>query len=92
MVDCWSCKPLNNKTDTQLEVKRIHYGICRSLSDNRRLELAFDMCDAGRLLAIAGLRMLHPNASEDQLQRLWAQGYLGFELFEQVYGSNPLGY
>ena len=72
-------------SDTPPEVQRVHYEICRRLADGRRLELAFDMCDTGRLLAIAGLRMRHPGASEDQLQRLWAIEHLGSELFEQVY-------
>lgn len=84
-------QPERNKTDTPPEVQRVHYEICRTLSDGRRLELAFDMCDTGRLLAIAGLRMRHPDASEDQLQRLWARQHLGPELFERVYGGSQRG-
>jgi hypothetical protein len=77
--------------DTPPEVQRVHYEICRRLPVGRRLELAFDMCDTGRLLAIAGLRMRHPDASEDQLQRLWAWQHLGPELFEQAYGGPEAG-
>ena len=70
---------------TSPPVQRVHYELCRRLSDSRRLELAFDMCDTGRLLAIAGLRMRNPDASEDQLHGLWSREYLGSELFEHVY-------
>ncbi len=77
--------------DTPPEVLRVQYEICRRVPTGRKLELAFSMYDTGRLLALAGLRMLHPDASEAQLQRLWALKHLGPELFEQVYGDPQHG-
>ena len=79
--------PKYTKSDTPPEVQRIHYEICRRVPVGRKIELTFSMCDSGRLLAIAGLRMRHPEASEQELQRLWARQHLGPELFERVYGS-----
>ena len=80
-------RPECRRTDTPPDVVRVHYEICRRVPIGRKLELAFDMYDTGRLLAMAGLRMRHPDASEEQLQRLWARQHLGSELFERVYGS-----
>lgn len=69
----------------------MQYDICRRVPAGRKLELAFDMYDTARLIALAGLRMLHPDASEARLQRLWALRHLGPELFEQVYGEPSHG-
>jgi hypothetical protein len=84
-------QPQHRRTDTPPDVVRAHYEICRRVPVGRKLELAFDMYDTGRLLALAGLRMRHPDASEEQLQRLWARQHLGPGLFEQVYGGNRGG-
>jgi len=67
------------------------YDLYRRMPLGRRLELAFDMCDTGRALAIAGLRMRHPDATQEELRRLWAKQHLGRELFEQVYGGEKRG-
>ena len=84
-------QPRFDKRDTPPEMLRVQYDICRRVPTGRKLELAFDMYDTGRLLALAGLRMLHPDASEAQLQRLWALRHLGRDLFEQVYGEPQHG-
>ncbi|MBN1361656.1 MAG: hypothetical protein JW993_13750 [Sedimentisphaerales bacterium] len=79
------------KRDTPPEVRRVQYEICRRIPTGRKLELTLSMYDTGRLLALAGLRMLHPEASDADLQRLWARKHLGPELFEQVYGGPQRG-
>ncbi|MGE5293697.1 MAG: hypothetical protein ACM3VT_02610 [Solirubrobacterales bacterium] len=73
--------------DTPPEVQRIHYAIIRKLPLSRRLGLVFDACEMGRGIAMAGLRMRHPNATEKELWWLWAHQHLGQELFDQAYGS-----
>ncbi len=78
-------RPRYDQSDTPPEVRRVHYAICRRVPVGRKIELTFGMCDTGRLLAIAGLRMRHPNAGEQELQRLWARQHLGPALFRQVY-------
>jgi hypothetical protein len=79
------------KSDTSPEARRVLYDLYRRMPLGRRLELVFDMCDTGRLLAIAGLRMRHPDATQEELKRLWARQHLGQELFERVYGGEKRG-
>jgi hypothetical protein len=84
-------QPKRGKSDTSPEAQRVQYDLYRRMPLGRRLELVFDMCDTGRLLAMAGLRMRHPNASGEELTRLWARQHLGRELFERVYGDEERG-
>jgi hypothetical protein len=84
-------QPQRGKSDTSPEAQRVLYDLYRRMPLGRRLELVFDMCDTGRLLAIAGLRMRHPKASEEELVCLWARQHLGRELFERVYGGEKRG-
>lgn len=74
--------------DTTRETRQIHYAISRRLSAGRQLELACGMVDAGRAIAIAGLRLRYPGASGAELQRRWAQERLGEELYLRVYGPD----
>jgi hypothetical protein len=80
--------PKSEKSDTTPEARRVQYDLWRRMPLGRRLELVFDMYDTGQQLALAGLRMQHPEASEEQLWRLWARRHLGEELFERVYGAS----
>ncbi len=80
-----------DKSDTSPEARRVLYDLYRQMPLGRRLELVFDMCDTGRLLALAGLRMRSPDATEEELRRLWARQHLGRELFERVYGAEQRG-
>ena len=49
----------------------------------------FSAYETGKILAMAGLRLLHPDASEKQIWYLWAKKHLGEKLFKQVYGALP---
>ena len=71
--------------DTTRELRQVHYAISRRLSAGRQFELAMGMVDAGRAIAIAGLRLRYPGASRAELQRRWAQERLGGELYRRVY-------
>jgi len=73
--------------DTPPEVQRVHYEMIRRMPLDRRLELVFDTCGMGRGIAMAGLKMRHPDATEKELWWLWAHQHLGQELFDWVYGS-----
>jgi hypothetical protein len=84
-------RPNPVKSDTPPEVRRIQYDLYRRIPLGRRLELVFDLYDTGKALAMAGLRMRHPDASAAELQRLWARQHLGAELFERVYGVAKRG-
>jgi hypothetical protein len=76
-----------DKSDTSPEARRVQYELHRRMSPGRKLELVFDMSDTGQRLALAGLRMRHPDATEDRLWRLWLQQHLGHKLYERVYGG-----
>lgn len=75
------------RNDTSPAALRAQYGIYRQMSPARKLELVFQTCRAGRELALAGLKMRCPDASDEQLWRLWARQHLGTELFEAAYGA-----
>lgn len=69
------------------DAARVQHGLYRRMSAGRKLTLVLGMYDTGRRLALAGLRLRNPAASEEELWRLWAQEHLGPELFESVYGE-----
>jgi hypothetical protein len=74
------------KSDTSPEAWRVQYDLYRRMSPARKFRIICDTYELGMQLALAGLRMRHPEATKDQLWRLWAQQHLGRELFEKVYG------
>lgn len=78
----------DNQSDTRPEVLRVQCEIYRRMAACEKLELVFDTYRTGRLRALAGIRMRNPDASQEDLQRLWARQHLGEELFESVYGGN----
>ncbi|MHC4237508.1 MAG: hypothetical protein ACYSOF_07890 [Planctomycetota bacterium] len=59
----------------------------REMSPVKKWKLLGDAIQMGRQLAMAGLRQLHPQANEDEIQCLWAKQYLGEELYKEVYGD-----
>jgi hypothetical protein len=81
-------QPKWDKTDTSPEARRVLYDLYRRMSPARKFQLISDTYEMGKQLALAGLRMRHPNATEDELRCLWAQQHLGRELFEKVYGRS----
>ena len=81
-------RPRWDKSDTSPEARRVLYDLYRRMSPARKFELICDTYEMGKQLALAGLRMRHPNATEDELRRLWAQQHLGRELFAEVYGRS----
>jgi hypothetical protein len=80
--------PKSGKSDTTPEARQVQEELWRRMPLGRRLELVFDMYDTGQQLALAGLRLQHPEATEEELWRLWARRHLGEELFERVYGAS----
>jgi len=76
----------SGKSDTAPEAQRVQDDIYRRMSPARKFQLVLHTYEMGRQLAMAGLRMRHPDATEEELWRLWAQQHLGQELFEKVYG------
>lgn len=73
--------------DTSEEAQQVVDTIYRTMTPGEKLIRVFDAYQTGKLLAIAGIRMRNPDASEKQLWRLWAKQHLGEKLFNEVYGG-----
>ncbi|MGE5293699.1 MAG: hypothetical protein ACM3VT_02620 [Solirubrobacterales bacterium] len=78
----------NDRDGASPDPLRVQREIYRRMPAGRKLQLVFDSYQTGRLLAMAGIRMRNPQATADDLWRLWARGHLGEELFESVYGRS----
>jgi hypothetical protein len=72
--------------DTSPEAEKVLIGLLRQASPMRKLEMLGEMNAAARLLALAGLRARHPEATEAQLRRYLADLLLGPELAARAYG------
>lgn len=79
---------VEGKSDTAPEALAVQYEIYRQMSPARKFEIIFDLYRMGQELVMAGIRMRNPDATEEQVWRLWARQHLGPELFEIVYGAS----
>jgi hypothetical protein len=74
--------------DTTPKARRVQYKLYRGMSVAQKMQLVFDACRTGKLLAMASIRMQDPTLDERQLWRIWARRHLGAELFDKVYGDS----
>jgi len=74
-------------SDTSAEAQEVLNRLYRQMPMAKRLGLVFDAYEAGKQLALAGLRQRYPAASEREIWRLWARGRLGDNLFTAAYGA-----
>ncbi len=75
--------------DTSPEAEAILCRLYRNMTTAQKARRLFSAYRMGKMLSMAGIRMNHPNASEEQVWHLWARRHLGDELYEKVYqGSN----
>ena len=72
--------------DTDPDAQRVHIDLMRRAEGWRKLQLADQLHQTLRTLALAGLRARYPNASSEELQRRLADVLLGPALAEEVYG------
>ncbi len=77
-----------NRRDTTKDAQKVLVDIYRQMPPAAKIERIFDAYQTGRLLKMAGLKLQHPQASKEQIWRLWARQHLGNELFEKVYESD----
>lgn len=75
--------------DTSPEAERVLIELLRQAPAWRRLQLTDRMSCTVRHLSFAGLRARHPTATEAELQRRFADIYLGPELAAKAYGHRP---
>ena len=74
-------------SDTTPEARQVQFELYRRMSPARKIELIFDAYRTGRMLAMAGIRMSNPTATEKQLWHIWAKKHLGEDLYNKVYGT-----
>lgn len=75
--------------DTSPEAEQVLIELLRRAPGWRRLQLADRMSATVRNLCLAGLRTRHPQASEAELRRRFADLQLGPELAAKAYGPPP---
>jgi hypothetical protein len=80
-----------NAKDTSLEAERVLIDIIQRMPPDVKFNRIFDAYHLGKVLAMAGLRDLHPQATSQQIWILWARQHLGDTLFQEAYGALPIG-
>lgn len=75
--------------DTSPEAEQVLLDIYRRMPAAAKFERIFSAYQFGKMLVMAGLRYLYPNATEKQIWFLWAKRHLGEKLFNEVYGDIP---
>lgn len=68
-------------SDTTPEAAAVQLSIYRQMTDLQRLQIAIEMSDLVRELALTRLRIEHPDWSDSELKR---------ELLRYAFGSDPL--
>ncbi len=76
-------------TDTSGAAAAVQIRVLRGMSAQRKVSLVDDANRTARRLALAGIGLRFPGASEEQRNRLLADLLLGTELAERVYGPPP---
>lgn len=73
-------------TDTHPRARAILTSRFRAVGQERCLQMALQMSDEFREVAIAGVRSRNPTASDTDIQREVARLYLGRELADRILG------
>jgi hypothetical protein len=76
-------------TDTSSAAAAMQIRVLRGMSARRKVSLVEDAGRTGRHLALAGIGLRFPGASEEERHRLLMDLLLGRELAELVYGPPP---
>ena len=71
--------------DTSAEAEEILCRLYRNMTIAQKAQRLFSAYRMGKMLSMAGIRMNHPDATEEQVWHLWARRHLGDELYERVY-------
>ena len=79
-------------TDTSPEATEVQFRILRGMPAWRKVQLVEDANRTARQLALAGISLRHPEASETERVRLLLELVLGESLAAEVYGPRrPAG-
>lgn len=74
-------------SDTHPDIEALQVELWRQASPTHKMNQLAQLNAAARLLALAGLRSQHPQASESELRFKLARLLLGDELAHKVYGG-----
>lgn len=74
-------------SDTHPKMEALQIQLWRQASHTRKLNMLAQLNSSDRMLALAGLRAQHPQASAAELRRKLADLLLGEELARKVYGE-----
>ncbi|MGQ9814780.1 MAG: hypothetical protein ACUVR3_06455 [Candidatus Roseilinea sp.] len=75
-------------SDTHPKIEALQIQLWRQASPTRKMNMLAQLNASVRMLALAGLRMQYPQASEAELRRKLADLLLGKDLAHKVYGEN----
>ena len=78
-----------NEQDTSKDAQQVLIDLYRRMPVAVKAEQIFQAYQTGKILAMAGIRLAHPDATEKQIWYLWAKQHLGEKLFNEVYGDVP---
>ena len=73
------------QTDTNQPAREVLTHLYRKMPLGTKLLRVFQAYQTGKMLKMAGLRYLYPDATEKQIWQLWAKQHLGEELFNKAY-------
>jgi hypothetical protein len=76
-----------DRKDTSLEAIKVLIDRYRMMPTTVKGEMIFDARRTGKMLSMAGIKLLYPNVSETEVWHLWAKRHLGEQLYNKVYGS-----
>jgi hypothetical protein len=79
-----------NARDTSPDAAARQLAICQRMPPGRRGELALEMSVAARELALAGIRLRHPEYDERQARLALFRLVLGDDLFRRAWPGTPL--
>jgi len=78
-----------NKKDTSPVAQQVLIEIFRKMPLEVKFRHIFEAYQTGKMLAMAGLRDRHSNASEKKIWYLWAKQHLGEKLPHKTSRSPP---
>jgi len=71
--------------DTSVEAEAMLCQLYRNMTIAQKAQRLFSAYRMGKMLSMAGIRMNHPDATEEQVWHHWARRHLGEDLYEKVY-------
>jgi len=74
-------------SDTHPKMAALQIRLLRSASPARKMEMLAGLNASAKMLALSGLRLHYPHASEGELRRRLAGLLLGEEVARKVYGD-----